>query len=289
MSFSWLVAQAVVNGLVVGMLYLLMAIGFTLAFGVMRIVNFAHGQFYMVGAMTVFVCSARLALPFTVSIAIAAVVALLLGAVVERGVLHSFRGDELNGMIATIGVGMVVENAALWAFGPNPLSLDSGVSGILRVGPFILPAARVFAIALSAAVLAVFLWFMQRTRTGRAIRAVVQDSEMAKVCGIRAQRIYPLGFALGVVLAATAGAIMAPLFSVSPFMGGTPLLKAFIVVILGGLGSIPGAALASLLLGVIESVTSTFVGASLADMLQFGLVIVIMLVRPGGLLGKAEA
>jgi branched-chain amino acid transport system permease protein len=289
MSMSWLVAQAVVNGLVVGMLYLLMAIGFTLAFGVMRIVNFAHGQFYMVGAVTAYVCCARFSIPFTAAIAIAAVVALVLGAVVERGVLHSFRSDQLNGMIATIGVGMVVENAALWVFGPNPLSLDSGVSGILRVGPFFLPAARVFAIALSAAVLVVFLWFMQRTRTGRAIRAVVQDREMAKVCGIRAQLIYPLGFALGVVLAATAGAIMAPLFSVSPFMGSTPLLKAFIVVILGGLGSIPGAALASLLLGVIESVTSTFVSASVADMLQFALVIVIMLVRPGGLLGIAEA
>lgn len=289
MSLQWLAAQAVVNGLVVGMLYLLMAIGFTLAFGVMRVVNFAHGQFYMVGAFTLYVCVAHLALPFVAAVAVAAVVALLLGVVVERGVLHSFRGDELNGMIATIGVGMIVENAALWVFGPNPLSVASGVTGILRVGPFVLPAARVFAIALSAVVLVLFFLFMQRTRTGRAIRAVVQDAEMAEVCGIRARFVYPIGFALGIGLAATAGALMAPLFSVSPFMGGIPLLKAFIVVILGGLGSIPGAALASVLLGVIESVTSTFVSASLADMLQFALVIVIMLVRPGGLLGQAEA
>jgi branched-chain amino acid transport system permease protein len=289
MSVEWIAAQAVVNGLVVGMLYLLMSIGFTLAFGVMRVVNFAHGQFYMVGAFTLYACVTYLRMPFIAAVGTAAVVALLLGAVVERGVLQSFRGDELNGMIATIGIGMVVENAALWMFGPNPISVASGVTGVVRLGPFVLPAARLFAIALSAAVLVLFFLFMQHTRTGRAIRAVVQDSEMAEVSGIRAQLVYPLGFGVGIALAATAGALMAPLFSVSPFMGGIPLLKAFIVVILGGLGSVPGAALASLLLGVIESVTSTFVSASVADMLQFALVIVIMLVRPGGLLGNAEA
>lgn len=289
MSTTWLAAQAVVNGVVVGMLYLLMAIGFTLAFGVMRVVNFAHGQFYMVGAFTLYVAVAHLHLPFIAGVVAATAVALALGAVVERGVLRSFRGDELNGMIATIGIGIIIENAALWAFGPNPLSVSSGVDGVVRVGPFVFAAARLFAIALSAVVLVFFFLFMQRTRTGRAIRAVVQDGEMAEVSGIQARWVYPLGFAIGIALAAIAGALMAPLFSVSPFMGGIPLLKAFIVVILGGLGSVPGAALASILLGVIESVTSTFVSASLADMLQFGLVIVILLVRPGGLLGQAEA
>jgi len=283
MSFEWIVAQAVLNGLVIGMLYLLMAIGFTLAFGVMRVVNFAHGEFYMIGALTLYVCVAYLGLPFAVGVVTAFAVALLLGIIVERGVLRSFRGDELNGMIATIGVGIIAQNAALWAFGPDPLSVPTGVSGVVRLGPFVLPAGRLMAIALSAMVLALFLLFMRYTRMGRAMRAMVQDSEMAEVSGIRAGVLYPLGFGLGVALAATAGAVMGPLFSVSPNMGGVPLLKAFIVVILGGLGSVPGATLASLLLGVIESVTSTFVSANLADMLQFALVIVILLLRPGGL------
>jgi branched-chain amino acid transport system permease protein len=287
MSIEWIAAQAVVNGLVIGMLYLLMAIGFTLAFGVMRIVNFAHGEFYMVGALALYVCVVHLGVPFVPAVGIAFAVAFLLGVAVERGVLRSFRDDELNGMIATIGVAMIVQNAALWAFGPDPLSVPSGVTGVVRFGPFVLPAGRLFAIAVSAMVLVLFFLFMQYTRSGRAIRAVVQDSEMAEVSGIRAGVVYPLGFALGVALAATAGALMGPLFSVSPVMGGTPLLKAFIVVILGGLGSVPGAAVASLLLGVIESVTSTFVSASLADMLQFALVIVILLFRPGGLFGQA--
>ncbi len=288
MSLQWIAAQAVVNGLVIGMLYLLMAIGFTMAFGIMRIVNFAHGEFYMAGAFVLYVSVARLGLPFAAGVAIAFAAAVVLGMLVERVVLRSFRSDELSGMIATIGLGMIVQNVALWAFGPNPQSVPSVVSGVVRAGPFVLPAARLFAIAFSAAVLVLLFLFMQRTRTGRAIRAVVQDGEVAQLSGIRAEWIHPLGFGLGIGLAAIAGALMGPLFSVSPFIGGTPLLKAFIVVILGGLGSVPGAALASLLLGVIESVTSTFFTSSLADILQFALVIVIMTVRPAGLLGRGE-
>lgn len=289
MGLELLLAQAVVNGIVVGMLYLLMAIGFTLAFGIMRIVNFAHGEFYMAGAFVLYVCVVMLGMPFIAAAAIAFLAALGLGALLERTTLAPFRTDELNGMITTIGLGMIIQNAALWVFGPNPLSLPSVVSGVVRLGPFVFPAARLFAIALSAVVLALFLVFMLYTRTGRAIRAVVQDREMAEVSGIRADFIYPLGFGLAVALAAVAGALMAPLFSVSPFIGTTPLLKAFIVVILGGLGSIPGATLASMLLGITESVTSTFFSGSTADIMLFLLVVLVMIVRPGGLLGQREA
>jgi branched-chain amino acid transport system permease protein len=219
MRFELLIAQVVVNGLVVGMLYLLMAIGFTLVFGIMRVVNFAHGQFYMVGAFVFYVCVARLGVPAIAAVAVAFVVAIGLGMLIERVVLRSFRGDELSGMIAMVGLGMIMENVALWVFGPNPLSVPSVVRGVVRLGPFVLPAARLYAIGFSVAVLALFFVFMQYTRTGRAIRAVVQDSEIAQVNGIRAELIYPLGFGLGIGLAAVAGALMAPLFSVSPFMG----------------------------------------------------------------------
>jgi branched-chain amino acid transport system permease protein len=289
MSMEVLVAQAIINGVVVGMLYLLMAVGFTLAFGVMRVVNFAHGEFYMLGAFAAYVAYAVLGLPFIAAVAIAFAAAVVLGGVVERVVLRPFRRDELSGMIATIGLAMILQNGALMIFGPNPLSMPAVVSGVTRLGPFVFPTARLYTIGLSLVILGLFFAFVRYSRTGRAIRAVVQDTEIATAQGIRAEWIYPLGLGLGIGLAAIAGALMAPLFAVSAFVGGTPLLKAFIVVILGGLGSIPGAALASLLLGVIESLTITFFSSSTADILQLALVMLILVFRPSGLLGTKES
>ena len=130
---------------------------------------------------------------------------------------------------------------------------------------------------------------MQRTRTGRAMRAVAQDAETALIQGIRVNTIYPIAFGISVALAALAGVLMAPIFSVSPFVGLTPMLKAFVVVILGGLGSVPGAVVGGLLLGLIESFTATALGSLVADILQLLLVILILLVRPWGLLGQKEA
>jgi branched-chain amino acid transport system permease protein len=265
-DLSLLIGQAVVNGLVVGLLYLLMAVGFTLVFGVMRIVNFAHAEFYMLGAFVTFICVTRFELPFLPSVALTFVVAVVVGWVIEWAVLKPFRHDELNGMIATIGLAMILQNGALMLFGPDPQSMPSVATGVLRLGDLLVPNSRVYVVLCSAAVLL----------------------EIAQIQGIKARLIYPLGFGLGVGLAAVAGGLMAPLFSVSPFIGAGPMLKAFIVVILGGLGSIPGAALASLLLGITESVAGTFLSTSTADILIFALVIGMLVVRPSGLLGRPE-
>jgi branched-chain amino acid transport system permease protein len=283
-----LLPQALVNGLIVGLLYLLMAVGFTMVFGVMRIVNFAHGEFYMAGAFAAYVFFAKLELPFILAVGLTFVAALALGGLIEAWVLKPFRHDELNGMIATIGVGMVLQTGGLLIFGPETQNMPAVAEGALTLGGVVLPMSRLYVTVFSIIVLLALYLFVSRTRTGRALRAVVQDMEIATAQGIRAKLMYPLGFGLGVGLAAVAGALMAPLFSVSPFVGATPLFKAFIVVILGGLGSIPGAALASLLLGVLESVASTYLSNSIADMLLFVLVIAMLLMRPSGLLGKAE-
>lgn len=283
-----LVAQALVNGVIIGLLYLLMAIGFTLVFGVMRIVNFAHGEFYMLGAFFAYVLVANWQLPFVAAVGIAFVLAVALGWLIEELVLKPFRHDELNGMIATIGLGMILQAVALMVYGPDPQFMPSVAEGSLAIGPVTLPMSRLYVVGFSVAVLLVLYVFLLHSRTGRALRAVVQDTEIATAQGIRARLIYPLGFGIGVGLAAIAGALMAPLFSVSPFIGATPLLKAFIVVILGGLGSIPGAALASLLLGVTESTASTFMSNSIAEILIFALVMAMLVIRPTGLLGRAE-
>ena len=288
MDLNALIAQAVVNGLVVGLLYLLMAVGFTLVFGVMRVVNFAHSEFYMLGAFVAYYCVTQLNLPFLASVVITFALAVVFGWLVEWLILKPFRHDELNGMIATIGLAMILQNLALMAFGPDPLSMPSVVQGVARMGSMVIPNSRLYVVAFSVGVLLLLYVFLRYTRTGRALRAVVQDIEIASAQGIRASFIYPLGFGIGVGLAAVAGALMAPLFSVSPFIGAGPLLKAFIVVILGGLGSIPGAAMASLLLGITESVAGTFLSTGTADILIFAFLIVMLVVRPSGLLFRPE-
>lgn len=288
MDFQFLIGQALTNGLIIGLLYLLMAIGFTLVFGVMRVINFAHGECYMLGSFAGYVCVTQWGLSFFPAVLLTFAMALVFGWIIEVLILKPFRSDELNGMIATIGLAMILQNVALMYFGPDPLSMPAVAEGMVNLGPIIMPMSRLYVVAFSAVVLTVLYVFLMHTRNGRALRATVQDLEIANAQGISAHFIYPLGFGIGVGLAAIAGALMAPVFSVSPFVGSTPALKAFIVVILGGLGSIPGAALASLLLGIAESLGSTFVSTSMADMMIFAFVIVMLVIRPTGLLGTAE-
>jgi len=287
-DWSILIAQATVNGLIVGLLYLLMAIGFTLVFGVMRMVNFAHGEFYMLGAFGAYFLTTTLGISFLPALAITFAGAVVFGAAVEWSILKPFRHDELNGMIATIGLAMILQNLALMFFGPDPVSMPSIARGATRLGQIAIPTARIYVVIFALAVLCALYIFLKKSKPGRALRAVVEDFEIASIQGIRSKVYYPLGFGIGVGLAAAAGALMAPLFSVSPFVGAAPLLKAFMVVILGGLGSIPGAAVAGLALGLVESYSSLFLSTSTADMLIFLIVIVMLIVRPKGLLGQGE-
>ncbi|SHH06145.1 branched-chain amino acid ABC transporter permease [Pollutimonas bauzanensis] len=289
MDWSILLGQATVNGLIIGLLYLLMAVGFTLVFGVMRMVNFAHGEFYMLGAFGAYFLTAGLGMGFLPALALTFAGAVVFGAAVEWAILKPFRHDELNGMIATIGLAMILQNLALMFFGPDPLSMPAVVQGATRLGRITIPTSRIYVVVFALAVLALLYLFLKHSRPGRALRAVVEDFEIASIQGIRSRIYYPLGFGIGVGLAAVAGALMAPLFSVSPFVGAAPLLKAFIVVILGGLGSIPGAAVAGLALGLVESYSSLFFSSSSADMLIFMIVIAMLVLRPKGLLGQGEA
>ncbi|MGI3166992.1 branched-chain amino acid ABC transporter permease [Pseudooceanicola sp. 200-1SW] len=289
MDILTLLVQSGVNGLVIGMMYALMAIGFTLVFGIMRIVNFAHGEFYMAGSFVAFFTYAQWQLPFALTILIAIAVVGIAGAIIEWLLIRPLRTDELTGMIATLGISVVLQNSALMFFGASPRPMPDVVSGLVHVGPVVFSWSRIFVILAAALVIGLFWLFMQKSRTGRAMRAVAQDQEAALIQGIDVERIFPFAFGMSVALAAVAGVLMAPVFSVSPFVGTAPMLKAFIVVILGGLGSIPGAVLGGLLLGMIESYGATFLGSVVADMLELGLVIAILLIRPSGLMGRKEA
>lgn len=288
MSFDALLTQAVINGLILGMLYMLMAVGFTMAFGIMRVVNFAHGEFYMVGAYGAFFLVTAWGVPFLPALVGAGLATAALGAVLERTIFQRFYGDELNGMIVALGVSIILQNVALLIWGPSARTLETPFAGVIAVGPLMLSQERLFALGCAIVVFVVFWSVMMHTQVGRAIRALAQDKEVALMQGVRANRIYPLAFAMAVGLAAVAGALMAPIFSVSPYAGVAPMLKAFVVVILGGLGSIPGAVVGGLLLGLVESLAGTLLGATTADMLQLALVIGILLFRPWGLLGRRE-
>jgi len=289
MDWNLLLGQATVNGLVVGLLYLLMAVGFTLVFGVMRMVNFAHGEFYMLGAFTAYYFTSKLDMPFLPAVALSFVVAVAVGSLLEWVILKPFRKDELNGMIVTIGLAMILQNLALMSFGPDPVSVPAIAKGASTIAGITVANSRLYVVVFAVVVLLLLYAFLRHSRAGRGLRAVVEDAETASIQGVKAKLYYPLGFGIGVGLAAIGGALMAPLFSVSPFMGQTPLLKAFMVVILGGLGSIPGAALAGVCLGLLESYSTLFLSSSTADMLIFLLVMVGMLAFPRGLIGKGEA
>jgi branched-chain amino acid transport system permease protein len=283
-----LFSQAFTNGLVLGGMYLLVAVGFTLVFSILRIVNFAHGEFFMLGGFAVYFGATALGLPYTVALLFAALVVGTLGVVIEWIVFRPFRGDELNAMIASLGLAIILQNLALLAFGSGPRSLDSPMEGAIEIGSLVLPGPRLFVMLSAVVVFGVFHALMAFTRVGRALRALAQDPETARIQGIRTERLIPVAFGLATALAAIAGALMGPVFSVSPFTGSGPMLKAFIVVILGGLGSIPGAALGGLLLGLFESFAATWLGAAVADVLQMLLVIAVLMFRPWGLMGHKE-
>lgn len=288
MSLQTILFQSILNGVVLGCIYALMATGFTIVFSVLRVVNFAHGEFYMLGAYFTFFYFDWLGLPFPAALLLSALTIGLFGLLLEPLVFRPFAHDELSGMVAAIGLSAVLQSGASMLFGAAPYSMRAA-PGSLRVGTLVLPLSKLLALGMSIAALSLCAWALFTTKIGRALRAIVQDREIAQAYGIRIGQSYLVGFACGVALAAFAGGVMAAIFPISPFMGTTPVLKAFVVVVLGGLGSLSGAVFAALLLGLVESLTSTFVGALVSDLAQLVLVLVVLLVRPHGLRGEVES
>ncbi len=281
-----LLSQIVINGLMAGVVYILMALGFTLIFGIMRVVNFAHGEFYMVGAALIYGLYGLLGVNYFVCVVIATVAVGLMGGTIERLLFRPFIGKELNGMIMALALAITLQAAAFIVLGSDELAVDRPVSGIMRLGGAIVPLDRLAVGGGALAALGFFYVFLRYTKLGLAMRAVAQDQEIASLQGIRPKMIHPLAFAMGTAFAGFAGALMAPIYTINPYMGILPMLKAFVVVILGGLGSIPGAVLGGLLIGITESVFATMINTTVATMISFGLVGVIIIFRPKGLLGS---
>jgi branched-chain amino acid transport system permease protein len=283
------VIQILVTGVSLSAVYVLVALGFTLIFGIMRVVNFAHGEFAMLGGFALFYLLGAAHLPYWLALPLAAIVVALATLPLERFVYRPFYQQELASMIASLGVSIAVIEGAVLLFEVHQRSIPAAFATVFSFGPVTLPSDKLVAIVIALVVLVAFFAFIRWTRIGLQLRAVAQDLEIAEAQGIRTRTIYRITFFIAAMLAALSGALFGQIYSVSPYMGEVPLMKAFTVVIIGGLGSIPGAALGGVLLGMSESVLNTFYGASVAQFVSFGAIMLLLVLRPWGLLGRPEA
>lgn len=280
--------QIVVNGLSLSSIYILVALGFTLLFGIMRVVNFAHGEFAMLGGFAMYYLYAVFGLPWVAAIILAPLIVAVPALFLEWLVFRWFYQKMFQSMIGLLGLSMVMIYTSLLTWDAFERNIPAAFDGILRLGGIVIPIDRLVTVAVSAIALGGFYVLMVHTRSGLAMRAAAQDVEIAATQGIDTRRIYRTAFFVAIALAALAGALYAQIYAVSPFMGERPLFVAFIVVILGGMGSIPGAALGGVMLGFTESILGTLYGGSVASYASFGIVILLLLFRPWGLLGKPE-
>lgn len=278
--------QVVLNGVNLSAIYVLVALGFTLIFGIMRILSFAHGEFAMLGGFALLYLYSAIDLPFLVALPAAAVLVGVVSLPIERFIYRPFYQKEMQGMIATLGLSLMVTYGGVMIWGTYQQSIPPAFSAIFALGPVVIPADRLVVLGVSLGSLALFYAFMRLTRTGLAMRVVAQDLQIAEAQGIDSLATYRLAFFIATTMAALAGGLLGQLYSLSPFMGGLPLLKAFIVVILGGLGSVLGAAAGGLILGMGESFVATFLGAAVAQFASFAAIILLLVVRPSGLFGS---
>ena len=281
-------AQLLLNGLVMGVIYALVAMGLSLIYGVLEIVNFAHGEFYMLASMLAYFLTAQWGFDYWATILVVTVVGVAVGYVLFEGLLLALRGEAFErSILLTMGLSMVLQNGAVFLFTTNPHLLESKLSyQNIVIGDFRMPVARLYALGLSFVAFAVLYLILHRTRIGKAMRGVAQNRAAADMVGIDARAVSRLAVAIGIGLTGLAGAALAPVYAVHPLMGFNFVFKAFAIIIIGGLGNISGAAIAAVMLGVIESLAGGLLPLALTDAVAFLSMIAVLLLRPQGLFGR---
>jgi branched-chain amino acid transport system permease protein len=284
------------NGIVVGLIYALSAAGLTLVFSVLKIVNFGHGVLYMLGGYFAYYAIQLLGLPPPLAVVAAMALLFVLGIAFERLFLTPLYSDRVErkdeyAIIVTFGLFMLVENLALVVFGPFNKSAPSFLRGALHLGMLAITYDRLIAAAGAALLLVLLGLFMTRTMLGHVLDAVSQSRDAAAIVGIDPQRFYSIAFGIGSALAGGAGALIGPIFTLSPTMGDLPGVKAFIIIVLGGMGSIPGSIVGGMLLGLVEGLGVALYPVpdkALAYSSAFGalLLVLTLLIRPTGLFGR---
>jgi branched-chain amino acid transport system permease protein len=285
-----LILQTGVNALVASSFTALMAVGLVMIFGVMRVINFAHGELFMVGAYVVWFLYAASGWPFELAVVAALVSVGVLGLMMERVLFRPMRGNPLGGLIMSVGALFILQAMAVQLGGVNLMKhVPPAVRGTIDLfGGISVPGQRLVVIGV-AAVLLLALWlFLRRTRLGWALRACAQDPEAAALQGIGINRMSLLAMGIGAALAGAAGGIMAPLVRVGPYMGHSVIVTAFIVIIVGGIGSLEGALLAAVLYTFFHTFVTTFYDGTIAAILGLLIMMIVLVVRPTGLLGTSE-
>ncbi|HXU89646.1 MAG TPA: branched-chain amino acid ABC transporter permease [Methylomirabilota bacterium] len=288
MITAGMLGQVVVSGILSGGLYAMVALGLALIFGVMRVINIAHGPLLMLGAYATFFLYDRFGVnPFlTVPFAMAAL--FLVGMLLQRSLI--FRvvdAPELSSLLLTFGISIALVNLAQLAF-TSDLRAVEYITGAWLVGGLAFSKPRVIAFAFAAGVTALAFVFLQRTRLGKAIRATSQSREVAMVCGVDVARIHMITFGLASALAAAGGSLLAVIVAIQPEMGQVWTFKSFLVIVLGGAGNYPGALLGGMLLGLVEQLASLFLTTQLSEVVAYVLLVLVLLVRPTGLLGGRQ-
>jgi branched-chain amino acid transport system permease protein len=282
-------SQSIANSIMLGSVYAIIAIGLALAFGVMQMANFAHGEFFMVGAYVVYVFYTLLGWPFPLAVILAFPIVGLLGFLSERYIFRPTRGNVLSGFMATAGLAFILQVlvAQQWGIG-RPRPVQKPIIEVWQLGAMNLDVQRLIIIPVAILMIVGLWYFLQNTRLGKGLRACAQDAEAAAINGISNNKMAALAMVISGGFAGVAGALMAPLVPVQPFMGHSFIVIAFVIVIVGGMASIEGAILASFLLGFIHNFVTTLYGAIEASMVSVAFMAIILVVKPSGLLGKVE-
>ena len=283
-----MLGQVIVSGILAGSLYAMVALGLGLIFGVMRVINIAHGPLLMLGAYTTYFLTTRAGMnPFlTVPVAMAAL--FVVGVLLQRGlVFRVVDAPELSSLLLTFGISIALVNLAQLAF-TSDLRAVEYITGAWVIGGLAISKPRLIAFLFAGAVTALSFWLLKRTRIGKAIRATSQSREVAMVCGVDVARIHMLTFGFASALAAAGGALLAMIVAIQPEMGGVWTFKSFLVIVLGGAGNYPGALLGGLLLGLVEQVAALFLTTQLSEVVAYVLLVLVLLVRPTGLLGGRQ-
>jgi len=280
--------QHLANGLLISGIYALVAVGFTLIFGVLGVINFAHGEFYMLGAFIIFFFAGQMGVSYYWSIPLSILASLMVGILVERTSIRPLLEKSFESMvICTFAVSMILMNGTLLIWGAEPRIIQSPLSAPVSLLEIAFTYQRLLVLVVAIAISIALHLFLQRTKPGKAIRAAAQNKEACQAVGIDIAQISRLTFGLGIGLCGLAGALVAPVYSVFPTMGQIAMFKIFAIVILGGLGNVKGALLAALILGLGESLIVGYVSATLKDGLAFLVMLFILLLRPEGIFGKA--
>ena len=279
-----------ISGISLGSVYALIALGYTMVYGIAKMLNFAHGDVIMVGGYISFCAVSYLGLPGWIGVVLAVLVCTVLGVVIERLAYKPLRAaPSLAVLITAIGVSYFLQNSALLIWGAASISYPPLISGSLPLfgGKLSIPYVSLLTVAVCLVIMAALTTFINQSKMGKAMRACSEDMGAAQLMGINVNATISPTFAIGSALAAIAGVLLCSSYSIlSPTTGSMPGIKAFTAAVFGGIGSIPGAFLGGLLLGIIESLAKAYISTNLANSIVFAVLIVVLLVRPAGLLGK---